>query len=125
MGAAVGAASRLLQANLTMCDPVSIGLTLMAGSVASTAYSAHESRKDAKAASAAQREQLDAASRERERVETEAVQSAQMEMSRTKSRRRDTLLGRGAGSLTSPTAEGTKTIQPPPSMLSRGASFLG
>lgn len=105
-----------------MCDPISIGLGVLG--VASV-DSAIQGRKDAKAANAMQREQLDSAQRERERAETQAVQAAQTEMARTKSRRRQSLLGSVAGSLTAPTAEGTKTIQPPPSMLSRGASFLG
>lgn len=104
-----------------MCDPISIGLGVLGGA---TVYQARESRKDAKEAAAASREQLDAATRERERVETEAVQASQAEMARTKGRRRQSLLG-SVGSLTSPTAEGTKAIQPAPSMLSRGATFLG
>lgn len=104
-----------------MCDPISIGLGMLGGSL----RSANETRKEAKATAAQSRDQLAMVGRERERVETEAVQASQMEMARTKGRRRQSLLGSAAGSLNAPTAEGTKMIQPAPSMLSRGANFMG
>jgi hypothetical protein len=106
-----------------VCDPISIGLGVLGGSL----YSGDQARKESKRAAAQSRDDLARAAGERERVETEAVQAAQMEMARTKGRRRQSLLGSVAGSLTAPSAEGIKQIPATPpgaSMLSRGASFL-
>lgn len=100
-----------------MCDPISIGLGVLGGA---QLYGAHESRKDAKAAAAESRAQMAAAASERTRVETEAIQAAQADVARTKGRRRQTLLG-SAASLTAPSAQAA----PVPSMLSRGATFMG
>lgn len=112
-----------------MCDPVSIGLGVLG---AASVHGTVQARKDSKRAAAESRAQLDAAAGERARAETEAIQASQMEMARTRTRRRQSLLGsvvnNASGTLTSPNPDGIKKIPATPpgatSMLSRGASFL-
>lgn len=78
-----------------MCDPVSIGLTLVAGAAVNQA---EQSRKSASQAATQQRETIAAAEGERGRVEAEAAQSANARLAETQRRRRtqQSLMASGA-----------------------------
>jgi hypothetical protein len=120
-----------------MCDPVTIGLGLVAGAAVNQA---EQTRRAASQQRSAQRETLDAAEGERTRAEAEAAQNANARLVESQRRRRaqNNLLARGATSpAAAPTAgDGVLTTQPvsrsttarQSSLMARGApsaSFYG
>lgn len=96
-----------------MCDPVSLGLSVLA---AASVNQAEQSRKAASQQRSSQRETLDAAEGERTRAEAEAAQNANARLVETQRRRRqqNNLLASGAPSpAAAPTAgDGVLTTQP-------------